>query len=84
MCSVAYGVHVRRFVMPHSHMDPGWIRTFEQFFNESSFNAFRNLLAKLRTRPDTRVLFAEVRMCLCSYAPALPSFARADRLEEIS
>ena len=49
--------------MPHSHMDPGWIRTFEQFFNESSYYAFRNLLAKFRTRPDTRVLFAEVWAC---------------------
>ena len=49
--------------MPHSHMDPGWIRTFEQFFNESSYYAFRNLLAKFHTRPDTRVLFDEVCAC---------------------
>ena len=54
------------FVVPHSHNDPGWIKTFEQYFQQQTVNIINNIVDYLSGHPKRFVLTSSV-YCFCKF-----------------
>uniref|UniRef100_A0A2M3ZE22 Alpha-mannosidase n=1 Tax=Anopheles braziliensis TaxID=58242 RepID=A0A2M3ZE22_9DIPT len=48
------------FVVPHSHNDPGWIQTFDEYYERSTKAIFTNMLRHLDENPGMRFIWAEI------------------------
>ncbi|KAF5396134.1 hypothetical protein PHET_10824 [Paragonimus heterotremus] len=51
---------VEVFIVPHSHQDPGWVRTFEEYFIEKTKPCLDSTLKILQKRPEARFTYAEM------------------------
>jgi len=47
-------------VLPHSHNDPGWLRTFEQYFITQTKNILDNAVEKLTVFEDMKFIWSEM------------------------
>lgn len=67
------------FIVPHSHNDPGWLKTFENYFHSSSRQIMNNMVAKLQQYKNLTFIWSEISFLNAWWEEAHPSKQRALR-----
>ncbi|XP_008550659.1 alpha-mannosidase 2 [Microplitis demolitor] len=60
-------------LMPHSHTDPGWLKTFEQYFHSSTRGILNNMVTKLQQWPNMTFIWSEVSFLSLWWESAHPT-----------
>ncbi|XP_012288282.1 alpha-mannosidase 2x [Orussus abietinus] len=60
-------------LVPHSHTDPGWLKTFEQYFHSSTRGILNNMVSKLQQWPNMTFIWSEVSFLSLWWESAHPT-----------
>ncbi|XP_074027026.1 alpha-Mannosidase class II b [Leptinotarsa decemlineata] len=71
--------HLKVIIVPHSHNDPGWLKTFEHYFQYSSRQIMNNMVAKLQQYKNLTFIWSEISFLNAWWEEAHPSKQRALR-----
>ncbi|KAJ8960726.1 hypothetical protein NQ318_020018 [Aromia moschata] len=66
-------------IVPHSHNDPGWLKTFEHYFHYTSRQIMNNMVAKLQQYKNLTFIWSEISFLNAWWEEAHPSKQRALR-----
>ena len=47
------------FMVPHSHIDTGWLKTVDNYYNDSALNILQNMLQLFEEFPDFKFVWSE-------------------------
>ena len=48
------------FLIPHSHIDAGWIKTLEEYYSQDVKNILNNMLGLLEVMPSIKFVWSEI------------------------
>ena len=63
-------------VLPHSHVDPGWLKTFENYYAQTTHSILDNLVAKLTQHKNMTFIWTEIAFFAMWWDGALPAKKR--------
>ncbi|KAK5646364.1 hypothetical protein RI129_004828 [Pyrocoelia pectoralis] len=64
-------------IIPHSHNDPGWLKTFEGYFNSQSRAIMNNMVTKLQEHTNMTFIWSEISFLNLWWEGAHPSKQKA-------
>lgn len=54
------GNQLKIVLVPHTHCDPGWIKTFDEYYNTETKHILNNFVPKLEQNPKYKFMFSEI------------------------
>lgn len=71
--------HLRVIITPFSHNDPGWLKTFMNYFQTDSRQILNFVITKMQEFPDMTFIWAEISILQLWWDQAHPTKQRALR-----
>ena len=54
------GQEIEIYLVPHTHLDPGWIETFEDYYNKKVRVILLNVIKALKTDQNKKYTWCEI------------------------